>query len=65
MQADTEEGQAACEALGIEVIPTVQFWREGQKLWEHRGIVQLQDNLGEGVHVYQLDRLFMPTVQGT
>jgi hypothetical protein len=47
-QADTEEGQALCDELGISVIPTVQFWKEGAKLWEHRGIVQLQQDLGEG-----------------
>ena len=48
LQADTEEGQQACAELGIEVIPTVQFWRDGQKLWEHKGIVQLESDLGEG-----------------
>ena len=48
MQADTDEGQAACDALGVEVLPTVQFWRDGKKLWEHRGIVQLEQDLGEG-----------------
>ncbi len=47
-QADTEEGQAACDALGVEVLPTVQYWREGRKLWEHRGIVELDQSLGEG-----------------
>lgn len=30
------------------MLPTVQFWKEGAKLWEHRGIVQLQQDLGEG-----------------
>ena len=48
MQADGEEGHAACDALGVDVLPTVQFWREGHKLWEHRGIVELDQNLGEG-----------------
>ena len=47
-QADTAEGQAACDALGVEVLPTVQYWREGRKLWEHRGIVELDQSLGEG-----------------
>ncbi|BDA41040.1 Thioredoxin-like protein CDSP32, chloroplastic [Coccomyxa sp. Obi] len=52
LEADTEEGQAACDALGVEVLPTVQFWRDGKKLWEHRGIVQLEQDLGEGVLFY-------------
>ena len=47
-QADGQEGQAACDALGVDVLPTVQYWREGRKLWEHRGIVQLDQSLGEG-----------------
>ncbi|EIE26385.1 hypothetical protein COCSUDRAFT_46068 [Coccomyxa subellipsoidea C-169] len=52
LEADSEEGQAACDALGVEVLPTVQFWRDGKKLWEHRGIVQLEQDLGEGVLFY-------------
>ena len=51
MQADGKEGHAACDALGVDVLPTVQFWREGHKLWEHRGIVELDQNLGEGERV--------------
>lgn len=57
MQADTEEGQAACDALGVDVLPTVQFWRDGKKLWEHRGIVQLEQDLGEGANVSSLEIL--------
>jgi hypothetical protein len=37
------------DVLGVEVIPTVQFWREGKLLWEHRGVNQLEQNMGEGV----------------
>ena len=48
MKADSEEGQEACGALGVAVLPTLQFWREGTKLWEHRGILHLQQDLGEG-----------------
>ena len=47
-QVDTDEGQQACDELGIEVIPTVQFWKSGTKLWEHKGIVELENDLGEG-----------------
>ena len=49
MQADTEEGQAACDELGVDVLPTLQFYKDGNKLWEHRGHLQLQQDLGEGV----------------
>lgn len=48
LQVDTDEGKAACKDLGVEVIPTVQFWKSGQKLWETRGIVELENDLGEG-----------------
>lgn len=37
------------DILGVEVLPTVQFWREGKLLWEHRGVNQLEQNMGEGV----------------
>ena len=47
-QADAEESQPLLDDLGIEVLPTVQFWKDGQRLWEHRGIVALQQNVGEG-----------------
>ena len=48
VQAEGEEAQALCEELDITVLPTVQFYKDGAKLWEHRGIVQLQQDLGEG-----------------
>ena len=48
VQAESAEAQALCDELGITVLPTVQFWKEGAKLWEHRGIVALQQNVGEG-----------------
>lgn len=47
-QADTDDGSELCERLGIDVLPTVQFWRDGQKLWEHRGVANVQQDLGEG-----------------
>ncbi|KAK9868298.1 hypothetical protein WJX84_009404 [Apatococcus fuscideae] len=52
LEADTEEGKQACEDLGIDVIPTVQFWQGEQFLWEHRGYLQLDQNLGDGVMYY-------------
>ena len=48
MQADSEEAQPLLDELNIEVLPTVQFWKQGKLLWEHRGIVALQQDLGEG-----------------
>ena len=48
LQADCEEGQELCDALGVDVLPSLQFWRRGEKLWEHRGVVRLQEDLGEG-----------------
>ena len=48
VQAVGPDGQAACDELGIEVLPTLQFWRDGQMLWEHRGVMQLEQNIGEG-----------------
>lgn len=52
LEADGEEGQAACDTLGIEVLPTVQFWKNKQMLWEHRGVTQLDQDLSEGVLYY-------------
>ena len=32
------ETSALCDELGVDVLPTLQFWRNGSKLWEHRGV---------------------------
>lgn len=48
-QADDPDSSPVCDILGVEVLPTVQFWREGKLLWEHRGVNQLEQNMGEGV----------------
>ncbi|KAK9810728.1 hypothetical protein WJX73_003084 [Symbiochloris irregularis] len=52
IDADETGGDQACKDLGVDVLPTLQFWREGKKLWEHRGILHLQQDLGEGVLWY-------------
>ncbi|KAK9810349.1 hypothetical protein WJX72_009187 [[Myrmecia] bisecta] len=52
LEADTPEGQALCDQLGVEVLPTLQFWKDKQKLWEHRGVLQLEQGIGEGVLYY-------------
>jgi hypothetical protein len=49
LSADTEEGSALCSELGIEVLPTIQFWKRGKLLWEHKGVLALEQDLGEGV----------------
>lgn len=48
-EADSDEGQELCDRLNIDVLPTLQFWKDGHLLWEHRGVVQLDQDLGEGV----------------
>lgn len=52
LDADGEAGAAAASELGVGVLPTVQFWREGKKLWEHAGFSELEQDLGEGVLFY-------------
>lgn len=49
LNVDDPQAQDLCSALGVDVIPTVQFWRNGAKLWEHKGVLQLEQDLGEGV----------------
>lgn len=34
----SDEAKALCEKLGIDVLPTVQFYRDGQLLWQHKVI---------------------------
>ena len=41
-QADGEEAGPLLEELKVEVLPSVQFYKQGQLLWEHRGIIALQ-----------------------
>ena len=53
VQADSEEAQPLLDELNIEVLPTVQFWKQGKLLWEHKGIVALQQDLGEGAALLQ------------
>jgi len=52
IDSDTENGEKLAEDLGVDTIPTLQFYRSGQLLWEHKGVVQLQQDLGEGVLYY-------------
>lgn len=38
-----------CRRLGVTVIPTVQFYRNGRLLWEQRGASKMETSMGEGV----------------
>jgi len=49
----TAESEELCAHLGIEVLPTLQFWRNGRKLWEHRGAIAMESGIGEGVLYYE------------
>ena len=49
LQVDDEDAQELCDELGIDVVPTMQFWRGGAKLWEHKGAANMDTDLGEGV----------------
>lgn len=49
VQAEDENGEEICDRLGVDVLPTVQFWKNGKLLWEHKGIDNLTQDLGEGV----------------
>lgn len=43
---------AICEDLGVSVVPSIQFWRGGRKVWEHQGVLGLEQELAEGVLYY-------------
>eukprot|EP00882_Tetradesmus_deserticola_P001349 GHRQ01001460.1.p1 GENE.GHRQ01001460.1~~GHRQ01001460.1.p1 ORF type:complete len:332 (+),score=120.08 GHRQ01001460.1:133-1128(+) len=49
LSADDPDAGPLLDNLGIEVVPSVQFWKAGRLLWEHRGVSQLEQDLGEGV----------------
>lgn len=49
---EDDSGADLAEKLGVDVLPSIQFWRSGKLLWEHKGHVQLSQNMGEGVLFY-------------
>ncbi|KAG1664584.1 hypothetical protein FOA52_012526 [Chlamydomonas sp. UWO 241] len=49
----TPESSELCEQLDIQVLPTLQFWREGRKLWEHKGALHMETGVAEGVLFYE------------
>ena len=57
VQADDDAAAPLLDRLKVEVVPTVQFWRNGAMLWEHRGVQELEADLGAavtGAYVAQL-----------
>ncbi|KAG2482385.1 hypothetical protein HYH03_018681 [Edaphochlamys debaryana] len=44
--------EALLQRLGVTVLPTLQFYREGKLLWEHKGVAQMGANVGEGLMYY-------------
>lgn len=41
-----------CTELGVGVLPSVHFYRGNRRLWEHKGVLALQQDLAEGVLYY-------------
>ncbi len=35
--------------LGVSVLPTIQYYRQGRLLWEQAGSAGMEQELGEGV----------------
>ncbi|GMH43587.1 hypothetical protein BSKO_11509 [Bryopsis sp. KO-2023] len=52
LHADTDTGSTLCDTLGVDTIPTIQFYRKGKLLWQHKGAMEWQQDLGEGVLFY-------------
>ncbi|GLI67595.1 hypothetical protein VaNZ11_011788 [Volvox africanus] len=53
IQSDgSSQKEALLRKLGVEVLPTLQFYRDGKLLWEHKGVVQMEAGVGEGVMYY-------------
>lgn len=42
------QNEALVRKLGVEVLPTLQFYRDGKLLWAHKGVVQMETGVGEG-----------------
>lgn len=47
-QADDPKSKELVAELQVKTIPTVQFIKNKQLLWEHKGIDKLEQNLSEG-----------------
>ena len=35
--------------LGVDILPTLQFWKQGMKIYEHRGSQNMDQDMAEGV----------------
>jgi len=47
-----KESVQLLEHLNVEVLPTLQFWRHGKKIFEHRGAQNMDADMAEGVLYY-------------
>jgi hypothetical protein len=45
---DDETGDALKAQLGVEMLPTLQFIRHGQVLWQEQGYEGMEQDMGEG-----------------
>jgi hypothetical protein len=52
LEVGEDSGADLADKLGVDVLPSIQFWRSGKLLWEHKGHAQLSQNMGEGVLFY-------------
>jgi len=48
----SDDSTKLCDKVGVDILPTLQFWLNGRKLWEHRGVLHMDNNLGEGMLFY-------------
>ncbi|GFR44452.1 hypothetical protein Agub_g5684 [Astrephomene gubernaculifera] len=48
----TPAREALVRKLGVEVLPTLQFYKGGRLLWEHKGAAAMEAGVGEGVMYY-------------
>ncbi|GLC41771.1 hypothetical protein PLESTB_001704200 [Pleodorina starrii] len=48
----SRDREALVQKLGVQVLPTLQFYRQGKLLWEHKGVMQMEAGVGEGVMYY-------------
>jgi len=44
-QDPSPESDALVDLLGVEVLPTLQFWKNGKRIFEHRGESMLLNRL--------------------
>lgn len=43
-----EDSHGVLKELGVDVLPTLRFYKSGNIVFEHKGTVHLEQDLGEG-----------------